>query len=84
MGYRYAVIGSGRQGTAAAYDFAKFGEAEDVVMGDVSLGAARRAAARVNRLAGSDVARAVAADVSKPAPVLKAIQGADVLLSGVQ
>ena len=83
MGYRYAVIGSGRQGTAAAYDFATFGEADDIVMGDVSLAQARRAAARVNRLAGRDVARAAAADVTKPATVLRAIRGADVLLSGV-
>ncbi len=83
MGYRYAVIGSGRQGTAAAYDFAKFGEADDIVMGDMSLAQARRAAARVNRLTGRDVARGVAADVTKPATILRAIQGADVMLSGV-
>lgn len=83
MGYRYAVIGSGRQGTAAAYDFAKFGEADDIVLGDKNLAQAKRAAARVNRLVGRDVAHAAPADVSKPATVLKAIRGADVLLSGV-
>ena len=83
MGYRYAVIGSGRQGTAAAYDFAKFGEADDIVMGDMNLAQARRAAARVNRLVGRDVARAAPVDVTRAATVLKAIKGADVLLSGV-
>ncbi len=83
MGYRYAVIGSGRQGTAAAYDFAGFGEADDIVMGDLNLAQAKRAAARVNKLVGRDVARPVVADVSKPATVLKAIRGADVMLSGV-
>ncbi len=83
MGYRYAVIGSGRQGTAAAYDFARFGEADEIVMGDVKLVQARRAAARVNRLTGKDVARGIAVDVTKPASVLKAIKGADVMLSGV-
>ena len=83
MGYRYAVIGSGRQGTAAAYDFAKFGAADAIVMGDVKLAPARRAAARVNRLVGREVARGVAADVTKPATVLRAIRGSDVLLSGV-
>ncbi len=62
MGYRYAVVGSGRQGTAAAYDFAKFGEAEEIVMADVSLAQARRASARVNKLAGRHVARPVQAD----------------------
>ncbi len=83
MAYRYAVIGSGRQGTAAAYDFATFGDADEIVMGDLSLAQAKRAAARVNQLAGRDVAHAASVDVSKPATVLKAIKGADALLSGV-
>ncbi len=83
MGYRYAVIGSGRQGTAAAYDFAKFGDADEIVMADVDLAQARRSSARVNRLVRGSVARPVKADVSKPATVLQAIRGADVMLSGV-
>ncbi len=83
MGYRYAVIGSGRQGTAAAYDFAKFGDADDIVMGDMDPPRAKRAAARVNRLTGRDVAHPVQVDVTKAAAVAKAIRDADVLLSGV-
>jgi lysine 6-dehydrogenase len=83
MGYRYAVIGSGRQGTAAAYDFAKFGDADDIVMADVALAQAKRAAARVNKLVGRSVASPLQADAAKPATVLKAIKGVDVLLSGV-
>lgn len=83
MGYRYAVIGSGRQGTAAAYDFARFGEADDIVMGDVNVAQATRAAARVNRLIGKKVARPVRVDVTKPATVLRVVKGADVMLSGV-
>ena len=34
MGYIYAVVGAGRQGTAAAYDMAKHGDAEKVLIGD--------------------------------------------------
>lgn len=83
MGYRYAVVGSGRQATAAAYDFAKFGDADDIVMADMEPTQAKRAAARVNKLVARDVARPVQADVTKPAAVLKAIKGADVMLSGV-
>ncbi|MFA5896616.1 MAG: saccharopine dehydrogenase C-terminal domain-containing protein [Thermoplasmata archaeon] len=83
MGYRYAVVGSGRQGTAAAYDFAKFGEADEIVMADMSLAQAKRASARVNKLVGRRVARPAHADVTKPSTVLKAIKGADVMLSGV-
>lgn len=83
MGYRYAVIGAGRQGTAAAYDMARFGEADDVVLADVDLVRARKAAARVNRLVGSRVTRAVRADVTKRATVAAALRGADVFLSAV-
>jgi lysine 6-dehydrogenase len=83
MGFRYAVIGSGRQGTAAAYDFAKFGDADDIVMGDRVLAQAKRAAVRVNKLAGRSVAHAIQADVTRPPSILKAIKDADVLLSGV-
>ncbi|HYM39940.1 MAG TPA: saccharopine dehydrogenase C-terminal domain-containing protein [Thermoplasmata archaeon] len=83
MGYRYSVIGSGRQGTAAAYDFARFGDADDIVMADMDLARAKRSAARVNKLADRAVARPLKADVTKPVTVLKAIRGADVILSGV-
>lgn len=83
MGYDYAIVGSGRQGTAAAYDMAKFGEAETIVLADANLAQARRAAARVNRLARRRVARPMAADVRRPASVLRAIRDSDVVLSGV-
>ena len=32
MGYNYAVLGAGRQGTAAAYDMAKRGNADRVLI----------------------------------------------------
>ena len=37
MGFRYAVIGSGPQGTSAAYDLARFGDAEYLLIADHSL-----------------------------------------------
>ena len=37
MGFRYAVIGSGRQGTSAAYDLARFGDADYLLLADQSL-----------------------------------------------
>ena len=57
-GFRYVVLGSGRQGTAAAYDLARFGDAARVVMADARLDIARKAAARVNDLLGREVAEA--------------------------
>src|SRR2546428_6227128 len=83
MGYRYAVLGSGRQGTAAAYDFAVHGDADALVLADMNLSAAKAAAKRVNDLAGTTVATAAKADVMKSDSVLHILKGADVLLSGV-
>jgi lysine 6-dehydrogenase len=42
-GYTYAVLGAGRQGTAAAYDMARWGEARHVRLADYHLETARRA-----------------------------------------
>jgi lysine 6-dehydrogenase len=62
MGYRYAIIGSGRQGTASAYDLARFGEADLVLMADVDGTAADAASQRINTLIGRPVARSTALD----------------------
>ena len=39
----YAVLGAGRQGTAAAYDMARWGDARRVILADYDLAVARRA-----------------------------------------
>ena len=64
MGHRYAVIGAGRQGRAAAYDMARFGEADSVVLADSVEAVASEAAAFVNRLIGRPVASHEALDAS--------------------
>ena len=46
MAYTYAVLGGGRQGTAAAYDMAKWGDAERVCIADISTAAAEASARR--------------------------------------
>ncbi|MFZ0492859.1 MAG: hypothetical protein WAM81_06625, partial [Acidimicrobiia bacterium] len=61
---RYGVIGAGRQGTAAAYDMAKWGGAETVLLADRSIDAARAASKRINELIGRDVARWAEIDVT--------------------
>jgi lysine 6-dehydrogenase len=77
------ILGAGRQGTAAAYDLARFGDAARVVMADARMDAAREAAARVNDLAGRSVAEAAALDASDPGSVKAAVEGARVALSAV-
>jgi len=64
MSIRYAVIGSGRQGTAAGYDFAKFGDAEIVLMADADIRQAEASAKRVNELIGGSPAHAIRLDAS--------------------
>ncbi len=66
MTYRYAILGSGRQGTAAAYDLGRFGQAERILMADSDVDQAARAAARVNRLLRSELAHPVQLDASDP------------------
>ena len=66
MSYRYAIIGAGRQGTAAAYDLGLYGEAEAILIADSDPQAAERAARRVNGLLKRDLAQAVTADASDP------------------
>ncbi|MEZ0230115.1 MAG: saccharopine dehydrogenase family protein [Planctomycetota bacterium] len=81
--FRYAVLGAGRQGTAAAYDMARFGDAEQVVLADFDQDRAAEAARRVNELAGRDVARAAKVDVRDEASVVKTLTGINACLSAV-
>lgn len=66
MTYRYAVIGAGRQGTAAAYDFGRFGEAEVIWMADSDAARAEASARRLNALLNKPLARAMALDAGDP------------------
>jgi len=77
MGYKYCVLGGGRQGTAAAYDLARFGEADEIIIADREPDAATRAVVRVNELAGRRLARAERVDATDE-------QAMTALLTGVQ
>lgn len=83
MGYRYGVLGGGRQGTAAAYDMAKFGDADSVVVGDLNLDAAREAAQRINTLLGREIARGVQVDVTDEDQLVAVLTEIDSFLSAV-
>jgi len=83
MPYRYAILGAGRQGTAAAYDLACFGEASQVVLADVDLTVARAAAERVNALTSQTLTVAQTVDVTDEAAVRTFLGDVDALLSAV-
>ncbi len=74
MGHRYAIIGTGRQGTAAAYDLGLFAEAEFILMADSDPAAAEAAAERVNTLLGRDLAQATALDARDQAGVISELE----------
>ena len=83
MSFSYIVLGAGRQSIAAAYDVARFGDAQHITLADVDTSHAQAAAARVNHLAGRNVAEALTLDVRDDNAVRQALKGHDVALSGV-
>ena len=83
MPFSYIVLGAGRQGTAAAYDLAKFGDAAQVILTDVQWRRAQTAADLVNLLAGRNVAEAMALDVRDEHALREALKGREVALSCV-
>lgn len=91
MSFNYAVLGAGRQGTAAAYDMGRWGDAERVLVADVDLSAAQAAARRVNALLEPDqrtdqrTARVTAhqLDVTNASQVVEFLADVDACLSAV-
>jgi lysine 6-dehydrogenase len=83
MPYTYAVLGAGRQGIAAAYDMARWGDARRVILADRDPEIARRAAERVNTLAGKNVVEPAQVDVTDLEAVEQLLTGVDACLSAV-
>jgi len=79
----YAVLGAGRQGTAAAYDMARWGNARRIIMADRDMEAARWAADRVNRMVGAAIAEPAQVDVTDLDAVERLLRGVDAALSAV-
>ncbi len=83
MGFRYAIIGAGMQGTAAAYDLALHGDADEVRLLDVDIRRARTAADRVNKLAGREAAKAGIVDATDKTSAAQVLEGMHACLSAV-
>lgn len=84
-GYEYKIVGAGRQGTAAAYDLAVRGEARKIVMADAREDVARASAARVNELAGRDVAvpHVLSLEDETEESLARFLAGSDAVISAV-
>jgi lysine 6-dehydrogenase len=79
----YLVIGTGRQGLAAAYDLAVFGNASEIRLLDIDRRVAEGGAARLNRLLGKEVARGFTADASDMSSIAPHLAGASGAISSV-
>lgn len=83
MGHRYAVIGAGMQGTAAAYDLARFGQADEVRILDIDHRRARAAAVRVNGLVGREIVKSGVVNASDKSSASQVLEGMSACLSAV-
>jgi lysine 6-dehydrogenase len=83
MNKTYAILGSGMQGTAAAYDLALYAEPQRILLADASAEQAMRSADRVNGLVGREVCEPHQVDALDPAGLGLFLKDVDVLLSCV-
>ena len=83
MGHRYAVIGAGRQGIAAAYDMVRFGDAEHVLLVDIEGEVASSGADRINTLLGGRKAEGVQVDVGDQKALRDILEDTTSFLSAV-
>lgn len=81
--FKYAVLGAGRQGAAAAYDMARWGNATQVILADYDAAVASKAADLVNNLIGEKVATATQLDVKDMDDLEKLLGDVDSVLSAV-
>jgi lysine 6-dehydrogenase len=79
----YMVLGAGRQGTAAAYDMGRWGDARRVILADRDLAIAQQSAERVNALLGRDLAEPLEIDVKNLHGLKEHFAGVDACLSAV-
>ncbi|MEA3334697.1 MAG: saccharopine dehydrogenase C-terminal domain-containing protein [Chloroflexota bacterium] len=86
MSFSYLVLGAGRQGTAAAYDLLRFGDARRVTLADHNAVQAQNAAGRLASLASPDqhaVIDTIIFDAANEQAAFDVMQGYDVVLSAV-
>lgn len=79
----FAILGSGMQGTAAAYDIAKFAPQSSVVVGDISIEQAQKSADRVNKLVGRDACKAAQVDAMNEESLSSFLEPVDLVISCV-
>ena len=79
----YAVVGAGRQGIAAAYDLAKFGEAEKILLIDNDLKTLNSAKEKLELLTEEKIFIAEKGDVRKNEDIKNLLTGTSAIISCV-
>ncbi|HWD40665.1 MAG TPA: saccharopine dehydrogenase C-terminal domain-containing protein [Fimbriimonas sp.] len=83
MSNTFAILGAGMQGTAAAFDLARFAGAGKIILADLSLEQAERSSQRVNGLVGRPATEACELDVTNTPELQTFLTSVDVVLSCV-
>lgn len=79
----FGILGSGMQGTAAAYDLARFADPGRIYVGDIDLDQAKKSADRVNTLVGKQICEPVQVDAMSPESLGAFLNNIDIVLSCV-
>ena len=83
MNKTFAILGAGMQGTAAAYDLAKFADPQSILLADANPAQAQKSADRVNKLVGSQICQPHQLDALNPDELFAFLEPVDVVLSCV-
>ena len=81
--YKYIVLGSGKQGTAIAYDLVRFGNASKVILADMDLETAKKSSDRVNGLLESNLTTYIQIDIYDKDQMSSILEDMDVMISAV-
>lgn len=79
----YAIIGSGKQGTAAAYDLIKYGKAKSVLLIDSNIDNAESSAKKIGELTSTNICTPLKIDATNFNELKKHLKGVDSIISGV-
>ncbi len=79
----FAVIGAGRQGVAAAYDLAKNGNSNKVILVDIDFELAKNGSEKINNLLNENIVECESADVFDEKKIIKILENVDVFISAV-
>jgi lysine 6-dehydrogenase len=83
MDFKYAILGAGRQGIAAAYDLARFGDADEIIIVDMDFECAKNASDRLNDLTGQISVNPLELDVNNEDQMISKLEGVNAFISAV-